>query len=364
MVQIAEEASVKMEEAYGALQAQVATAMEAAGIDVAHFGEVVHDTVNDQIVPSAQAAEDAVVEMGKAAVDEFKELTDGVSTWQTKYATEMQKIINKNEQLATSVNNLATAYANLVAQMYAAADAPVPKVPKFNNSNADGYTGTNTGGPGEGNNDPDDIEPYTDSAHWQSDNHEHWKVRTYKSGRTKKINKGHHRWYLCDPVMTSGHGHSPIAFESAQCAVCGKKISIDPQQPYAYVDGTGDNQEVLIPGYDTGGYTGNWNSSQGKLAVLHEKELVLNKDDTKNILGTVEMVRKLSQKIDLNAQTARYAFNYHPIINDPKPIDRELQVDQTVSITAEFPNVQNRTEIEEAFTTLINQASQFANRKS
>ena len=364
MVQIAEEASVKMEEAYGALQAQVATAMEAAGIDVAHFGEVVHDTVNDQIVPSAQAAEDAVVEMGKAAVDEFKELTDGVSTWQTKYATEMQKIINKNEQLATSVNNLATAYANLVAQMYAAADAPAPKVPKFNNSNADGYTGTNTGGPGEGNNDPDDIEPYTDSAHWQSDNHEHWKVRTYKSGRTKKINKGHHRWYLCDPVMTSGHDHSPIAFESAQCAVCGKKISIDPQQPYAYVDGAGDNQEVLIPGYDTGGYTGNWNSSQGKLAVLHEKELVLNKDDTKNILGTVEMVRKLSQKIDLNAQTARYAFNYHPIINDPKPIDRELQVDQTVSITAEFPNVQNRTEIEQAFTTLINQASQFANRKS
>lgn len=363
MVQIAEEASVKMEEAYRALQAQIATAMEAAGIDVAHFGEVVHDTVNDQIVPSAQAAEDAVVEMGKAAVDEFKELTDGVSTWQTKYATEMQKIINKNEQLATSVNNLATAYANLVAQMYAAADAPVPKVPKFNNSNADGYTSTNTGGPDEGNNDSDDNETYTDSAHWQSDNHEHWKVRTYKSGRTKKINKGHHRWYLCDPVMTSGHGHSPITFESAQCAVCGKKISIDPQQPYAYVDGTGDNQEVLIPGYDTGGYTGNWNSSQGKLAVLHEKELVLNKDDTKNILGTVEMVRKLSQKIDLNAQTARYAFNYHPIINDPKPIDRELQVDQTVSITAEFPNVQNRTEIEEAFTTLINQASQFANRK-
>jgi hypothetical protein len=47
MVQIAEEASVKMAEAYGALQAQVATAMEAAGIDVTHFGEMVHDTVND-----------------------------------------------------------------------------------------------------------------------------------------------------------------------------------------------------------------------------------------------------------------------------------------------------------------------------
>lgn len=361
MVQIAEEASVTMEEAYGALQAQVATAMEAAGIDVAHFGEVVHDTVNDQIVPSAQAAEDAVVEMGKAAVDEFNNLADGVSTWQIRYTTEMQKIIQKNEQLAASVNNLAAVYANLIAQMYAVANAPVPK---FNNSAADYYANTGVGGQstsgGDPNSDDTGDNEYADSAHWKSDHHYHWRVRTYKSGRTEKIDKGRHKWYLCDPIVIDSHHHSPTTFESAYCAVCGKKISIKPWHQYASVDG----QEVIIPGYDTGGYTGNWNSSQGKLAMLHEKELVLNKEDTKNILGTVELVRKLSQKIDLNAQTARYAFNYHPIINNPKLTDRELQVNQTVSITAEFPNAQNRTEIEEAFTTLINQASQFANQKN
>lgn len=362
MVQIAEEASVKMAEAYGALQAQVATAMEAAGIDVAHFGEVVHDTVNDQIVPSAQAAENAVVKMGKAAVDEFKELTDGVSAWQIKYTTEMQKIIQKNEQLAASVNNLAAVYANLIAQMYAVANAPVPK---FSNSAADYYANTGAGGQSASGGDldsdyPEGNEEYSDSEHWKSDHHYHWRVRTYKSGRTEKIDKGRHKWYLCDPIVIDSHHHSPTTFESAYCAVCGKKISINPWHQYASVDG----QEVIIPGYDTGGYTGNWNSSQGKLAMLHEKELVLNKEDTKNILGTVELVRKLSQKIDLNAQTARYAFNYHPIINNPKLTDRELQVNQTVSITAEFPNAQNRTEIEEAFTTLINQASQFANQKN
>lgn len=362
MVQIAEEASVKMEEAYGALQAQVATAMEAAGIDVAHFGEMVHDTVNEQIVPSAQAAEDAVVKMGKAAIDEFNNLADGVSAWQIRYTTEMQKIIQKNEQLAASVNNLAAVYANLIAQMYAVANAPVPK---FSNSAADYYANTGAGGQsangGDSNsNDPEGNEKYSDSAHWRSDHHYHWRVRTYKSGRTEKIDKGRHKWYLCDPIVIDGHHHSPTTFESAYCAVCGKKISINPWHQYASVDG----QEVIIPGYDTGGYTGNWNSSQGKLAILHEKELVLNKEDTKNILGTVELVRKLSQKIDLNAQTARYAFNYHPIINNPKLTDRELQVNQTVSITAEFPNAQNRTEIEEAFTTLINQASQFANQKN
>ena len=360
MVQIAEEASVKMEEAYGALQAQVATAMEAAGIDVAHFGEVVHDTINEQIVPSAQAAEDAVVKMGKAAIDEFNNLADGVSAWQIKYTTEMQKIIQKNEQLAASVNNLAAVYANLIAQMYAVANAPVPK---FSNGAADQYANTGAGGQSASGGDPnfnDPNDPGADSAHWKSDHHYHWRVRTYKSGRTEKIDKGRHKWYLCDPIVIDSHHHSPTTFESAYCAVCGKKISINPWHQYASVDG----QEVIIPGYDTGGYTGNWNSSQGKLAMLHEKELVLNKEDTKNILGTVELVRKLSQKIDLNAQTARYAFNYHPIINNPKLTDRELQVNQTVSITAEFPNAQNRTEIEEAFTTLINQASQFANQKS
>lgn len=362
MVQIAEEASVKMEEAYGALQAQVATAMEAAGIDVAHFGEVVHDTVNDQIVPSAQAAEDAVVKMGKAAIDEFNNLADGVSAWQIKYTTEMQKIIQKNEQLAASVNNLAAVYANLIAQMYAVANAPVPK---FSNGAADQYANTGAGGQSASGGDPNSDDPGdneigADSAHWKSDHHYHWRVRTYKSGRTEKIDKGRHKWYLCDPIVIDSHHHSPITFESAYCAVCGKKISINPWHQYASVDG----QEVIIPGYDTGGYTGNWNSSQGKLAMLHEKELVLNKEDTKNILGTVELVRKLSQKIDLNAQTARYAFNYHPIINNPKLTDRELQVNQTVSITAEFPNAQNRTEIEEAFTTLINHASQFANQKN
>lgn len=362
MVQIAEEASVKMAEAYGALQAQVATAMEAAGIDVAHFGEVVHDTVNDQIVPSAQAAEDAVVKMGKAAIDEFNNLADGVSAWQIKYTTEMQKIIQKNEQLAASVNNLAAVYANLIAQMYAVANTPVPK---FSNGAADQYANTGAGGQSASGGDPNSDDPGdneigADSAHWKSDHHYHWRVRTYKSGRTEKIDKGRHKWYLCDPIVIDSHHHSPTTFESAYCAVCGKKISINPWHQYASVDG----QEVIIPGYDTGGYTGNWNSSQGKLAMLHEKELVLNKEDTKNILGTVELVRKLSQKIDLNAQTARYAFNYHPIINNPKLTDRELQVNQTVSITAEFPNAQNRTEIEEAFTTLINQASQFANQKN
>jgi hypothetical protein len=37
---------------------------------------------------------------------------------------------------------------------------------------------------------------------------------------------------------------------------------------------------------------------------------------------------------------------------------------QEVTIHAEFPNATQRTEIEAAFDTLLNRASQFANRKN
>lgn len=45
--------------------------------------------------------------------------------------------------------------------------------------------------------------------------------------------------------------------------------------------------------FDTGGYTGDW-GKDGKIAMLHEKELVLNKDDTANMLDAVSAVRDIS----------------------------------------------------------------------
>ena len=52
--------------------------------------------------------------------------------------------------------------------------------------------------------------------------------------------------------------------------------------------------------YDTGGYTGDWNSSEGRPAILHEKELVLNKQDTKNILDSVTVMRSIMASMSGN----------------------------------------------------------------
>jgi hypothetical protein len=54
-----------------------------------------------------------------------------------------------------------------------------------------------------------------------------------------------------------------------------------------------ERYNILFTGFDTGGYTGEW-GSDGRLALLHQKELVLNADDTSKFLSAIEIVRNIA----------------------------------------------------------------------
>jgi len=71
-------------------------------------------------------------------------------------------------------------------------------------------------------------------------------------------------------------------------------------------------------GFDTGGYTGAW-GSEGRLAMLHEKEIVLNKMDTANLLASVEIVRSIAQSIDAIGQYQRMQelISAYGVVNNP-----------------------------------------------
>ena len=117
--------------------------------------------------------------------------------------------------------------------------------------------------------------------------------------------------------------------------------------------------------FDTGGYTGDFQSAEGRLAVLHSKELVLNADDTKNILTAVDGIRTLSptllstieKAIDNNSLIRTDLING---ISGKGTSGGEKVVQQTVAINATFPNVSNSSEIEEALNNLTNQAIQYS----
>lgn len=119
------------------------------------------------------------------------------------------------------------------------------------------------------------------------------------------------------------------------------------------------NQSVFS-GFDTGGYTGSW-GPEGRLALLHQKELVLNAHDTENILSAVSLIRDISQKLESRAMAIQYASIIDPCLNTAPTQGDTLQ--QEVTIHAEFPNATDHREIEEAFENLVNLASQYANRK-
>lgn len=123
---------------------------------------------------------------------------------------------------------------------------------------------------------------------------------------------------------------------------------------------TGWFKENEVVALDTGGYTGTW-GTEGKIAMLHEKELVLNPNDTTNFLASLEVLREIVDVINLHSLNAQLGG----LLNTPYYFNnKESQIlEQKVHIEASFPNVSDRNEIEEAFNNLVNRASQFVNRK-
>ena len=94
--------------------------------------------------------------------------------------------------------------------------------------------------------------------------------------------------------------------------------------------------------------------------MLHQKEIVLNAHDTENFLAGINILRDITSMIDLQALSQA---NMLSALNSATVGTTAQVIEQEVTIHAEFPNATNRTEIEEAFDSLLNRASQFANRK-
>lgn len=109
--------------------------------------------------------------------------------------------------------------------------------------------------------------------------------------------------------------------------------------------------------YDTGGYTGSW-GNEGRWALLHEKELVLNKNDTSNLLTTVTLLHDLMARLDQAS-----AWSALRELTPASATTTTEILEQNVHIEASFPNAVDHNEIEQAFENIVNLASQYANRK-
>ena len=190
--------------------------------------------------------------------------------------------------------------------------------------------------------DPQPTTPKTDAIDYDK----------IKKGTKVEVKSGQ-KWYY------DSYGISPTG--TARDGTI-KYINRDGTHPFN-IEGLGWIKQSAIKKvvkYDTGGYTGSW-GPQGKLAMLHEKELILNKHDTENFLASMDVLDRILQAIDLRAMSSQLGG----ILTSPTfgGQMKEEHLEQNVTIEANFPGVSMASEIEEAFENIVNLASQYANRK-
>lgn len=148
-----------------------------------------------------------------------------------------------------------------------------------------------------------------------------------------------------------------ILAESGMKAAVAEYLGIDPKGSWTSTDSNdilNKLREVGIVQYDTGGYTGDFDN--GRLAILHEKELVLNKDDTSNLLNTVDIINKLDKEVVAGLALMLQKASGGRFLDG---LDTR-KIEQDVKIEAHFPNVTSAEEIELSLNNLVNEAAQRA----
>lgn len=92
--------------------------------------------------------------------------------------------------------------------------------------------------------------------------------------------------------------------------------------------------------------------------MLHQKELVLNANDTENMLNAINVMRNLTNSVGIAtlARLASLGASGNAGIGGNG-------LEQNVHISATFPNATSTREIEDALLNLTNRASQMVGRR-
>ncbi|NFV47493.1 hypothetical protein FDJ70_07375 [Clostridium botulinum] len=122
-------------------------------------------------------------------------------------------------------------------------------------------------------------------------------------------------------------------------------------------EGDADRIREKYSSFDTGGYTGDWGDN-GKLAILHEKELILNKSQTEDILNTVRLLQQYNPLNNIKSQ----GINLLPSTSELKVHDKQPQIikNEYRFEKAEFPNVTNDSGVQNLLDNLNRLSKQYS----
>ena len=327
-------ATDRMAEAMENYQDRTSEAMDQAGYDIDNLAEDIGDR-SDEVTEDAQNAADEAERLEDEYEQHLGDAMDATIDFTENYGQAIQNCIDENNRIIDSINDVIAALAEMASTAESSYNnINIPNVPSGGGSDTPGAGGGTSGG--ETGGDTGNVKPAYDYTIAAGDT-----LIGITSAKKTNPNSSWKTLYAAN--------QSTIDNEA-------KRRGMDPGGHWIF-PGT----VLKIPaGFDTGGYTGDWGSSMGKFAMLHQKELVLNADDTSNMLDIVSMVRDISKMIDMNALSSMIASGLTAATVSSSKND---VIEQHVEITAEFHDATTATEITDAFENLINRATQYANRK-
>ena len=315
-----------LDEAYAMWEENTEAAMNAAGTSIDGFADHLSEQTQAMVEDSDEARQ-SVEKLGQSAVKTFGDITTAVENWVTTYGEKISEILTKNEALATSFKNLLNEWSN------------------FDNKDNQNPPPTDPGGDDDGGGD-DNNEPEYMGQITIKKGYQYWGYKSPKGGDKNKVK-----------VVNDDRQERTYKFTQMDTSTSRKRVYIPSEKVWVSSYDPDGPKRIKVEKFDTGGYTGSW-GSEGRMAMLHEKEIVLNKADTANILTAVDMIRQVAKIIDLNAySSAGFGSSIMGMASGSAG-----QFEQNVHITAEFPNATDRNEIYAAFTDIVNLASQYANR--
>lgn len=325
-------------EAFSTWQANIEEAMNNAGTSIGTFEEDATDTMQT-VAEESEKTKDQMVNDSKDMVDAVNDVVAAVANWETQYSKIVQDMLARNTALVQSFNSLIAAWSKFEA----AENAHNSSSGNDNSSGSGSGSGTGSGnepgssgsgsGSGSSADNSDKIEGVA-AAIWMDGSAAGWGNGSTRRQRLQEKGVSGAQDYI------NAHASNGDIYS-------------------AWASKRGQLRQFYYGSFDTGGYTGEW-GLDGKLALLHEKELVLNADDTTNFLKAIDVVRQISDMIDLNALSSAGGLS-SLFAATASSSSQNLQ--QEVHITAEFPNATDKDQISEAFSDLVNLASQYANRK-
>lgn len=299
--------------AYNEWKNNVDTVMKAAGTSSNDFTQTVKNDL-DTINSKSNELEQTLEEDSQNMVSYIDTIMDKVSSWQSSYGRAISDMIKANEALMVSINKIIAAQGGMT-----------PLSAKTGYDVSVDYSAL--------------MQSYLAAGGSNEDI-----INQLQTEREAKI---------------TGEGYTQEYYGRRGA----EALQYMRNNPYAYYDQT-KVKELLaklgITSFASGGYTGDW-GPEAKLAGIHEKEIILNADDTSNFLKAIDMVRSISNILDQKAVLA--SLGLLGVTSGGVLDTSSQQLSQEVTIHAEFPNATDRNEIEEAFNSLIGTASQYANRK-